>query len=56
MSRGFLGEDGLAEISLLLPDLTDLRDVILNLLSLNRHDFKRLYFQAPDHAGIIILH
>jgi hypothetical protein len=31
MSRGLLGEDGLAEISPLLPDLTDLREIILNL-------------------------
>ncbi len=31
MSRGLLGEDGLAEISPHLPDLTDLRDIILNL-------------------------
>jgi hypothetical protein len=31
MSRGLLGEAGLAETSRHLPDLTDLRDIILNL-------------------------
>ena len=47
-------EDGRANQSITDPVLARATELRRAILTMNRLDFKRLHFQVPEHAGIVI--